>query len=292
MRTNKSIWRVGVPYLFLFPQLILVGTFSLYPFIYNLVLSFQEFRFNGSQFIGLSNYTELFADPVFRQSLINTFIYSLGTVPLTAILALAVAIALNRKVKGLAIFRTAFLFPNLVSWVVIGLIWQWMYSINYGVFNQILNLLGLHSVRWLQDPRMTIPSIVIASVWHDLGYYMVIILAGLQSISPSYYEAAKIDGASAWQQFRAITLPLLKPILFIVVVLSTINSFKVFDQIFVMTSGGPGRASLMIVNYIISLAFGEMKLGYASALSMLLFVILFVLTIIQRVVFKDKDEEG
>lgn len=292
MRAGKSICRFSVPYLFLLPQIILVGTFSLYPFIYNLILSFQEYRFSGNQFIGLSNYTELFADPVFRQTVINTLVYSLGTVPLTIFVALFTAMALNQKIKGRAFFRTAFLLPYLVSWVVIGIIWQWMYSIDYGVFNQLLNFIGLPSVRWLQDPKLTIPSIVVASVWHDVGYYMVIILAGLQSISPSYYEAAGIDGANAWQQFKSITLPLLKPILFIVVVLSVIHSFKVFDQIFVMTAGGPGRASLMMVNYIISLTTEEMRLGYASALSMVLFVVIFILTIVQRVIFKDKDVEG
>jgi multiple sugar transport system permease protein len=292
MRAGKSIWRMSVPYLFLFPQLVLVGAFSLYPFIYNLVLSFQEFRFSGSQYIGLSNYTNLFADPVFRKTLMNTCVYSIGAVPLTIILALSAAVALNQKIRARALFRTAFLFPNLVSWVVIGLIWKWMYSVDYGVFNQILGFFGVHGIRWLQDPSLTIPSIVAASVWHDVGYYMVIILAGLQSISPSYYEAAKMDGANAWQQFYSITLPLLKPILFIVAVLSMIHSFKVFDQIFVMTSGGPGRASLMIVNYIISLSIDDMKLGYAAALSMILFLAILGLTIIQRLIFKDKDLEG
>ncbi len=292
MRAGKSMWRLSIPYLFLLPQLILVGAFSLYPFLYNLVLSFQDFQFNGSQFVGLSNYSSLFVDPVFHQTFINTVIYSIGTVPFTAVIALLAAIALNQQIKGRALFRTAFLFPNLVSWVVIGLIWQWMYSVDYGVFNQILGFFGIHGIRWLQDPKLTIPSIIVATVWHDVGYYMVIILAGLQSISPSYYEAARIDGANAWQQFKSITLPLLKPILFIVVVLATINSFKVFDQIYVMTSGGPGRASLMIVNYIISISFQEMRLGYASALSMLLFLAILGLTVIQRLIFKDKDVEG
>jgi multiple sugar transport system permease protein len=292
MRAQKYYWRIGIPYLFLLPQLILVGTFSLYPFIYNLILSFQEFEFLGNRFVGLANYTQLFMDPVFQQTFRNTLVYSLGTVPLTTALALLAAVGLNQKIRGRFLFRTVYLFPNLVSWVVIGLIWQWMYSMNYGVFNQILNSMGLHSIRWLQDPALTIPSIILASVWHDLGYYMVILLAGLQSISPSYYEAAKIDGANAWQQFKMITVPLLKPILFIVLVLSMINSFKVFDQIYVMTSGGPGRASLMIVNYIISLAMQEMRLGYAAALSVILFFVILGLTIIQRQVFKDKDMEG
>jgi ABC-type sugar transport system permease subunit len=192
----------------------------------------------------------------------------------------------------MAFFRTVYLFPNLVSWVVIGLIWQWMYSVNYGVLNQALRALGLQELRWLQDPTLTIPSIAIASVWHDLGYYMVIFLAGLQSISPTIYEAARIDGANAWAQFRLITVPLLRPILFLVLVLSMINSFKVFDQIYVMTGGGPGRASLMIVNYIISVAMEEMRMGYASAISVALFAVTLTLTVLQKRVFRGNDLGG
>jgi ABC-type sugar transport system permease subunit len=289
---RERFWRKSIPYLFLLPQLILVGAFALYPFIYNIILSFQKFSLTGSKFVGLQNYRELFQDRIFWTTLKNTLHYTLGTVPLTTLLALLAAIGLNQKIRGRAIYRTAYLFPNLISWVVIGLIWQWMYSVDYGFFNQILRRLGFSEVKWLLNPKLTIPSIVVASVWHDLGYYMVILLAGLQSISESYYEAASIDGANTWQKFKSITLPLLRPMLFIVFVLSMINSFKVFDQIYVMTNGGPGRASLMIVNYIISVALEEMKLGYASTISVILFIVIFVLTIIQKMIFKDKELEG
>ncbi|HTU03779.1 MAG TPA: sugar ABC transporter permease, partial [Candidatus Sulfotelmatobacter sp.] len=166
------------------------------------------------------------------------------------------------------------------------------YSVNYGVLNQGLRALGFGGLRWLQDPRLTIPSIAAASVWHDLGYYMVIFLAGLQSIPPTVYEAARIDGASAWAQFRLITIPLLRPILFLVVVLAMINSFKVFDQIYVMTGGGPGRASLMIVNYIISVAMEEMRMGYAAAISVALFAVTLALTLLQKRVFRGKELGG
>ena len=280
------------PHLFLFPQLVLVGLFALYPFFYNVILSLEEFGLAGNTFVGLENYRRVFADRVFWIAFKNTAYYTLLTVPVTTGLALMAAVALNQKIRGRVVFRTMFLFPNLVSWVVIGLVWQWMYSVNYGILNQILRSMGYHGLRWLQDPLLTIPSIAIASIWHDLGYYMVIFLAGLQSISPTIYEAAEIDGASGWSQFRRITVPLLRPILFMVLVLCMVNSFRVFDQIYVMTGGGPGRASLMIVNYIISIAIEEMRMGYASTISVVLFLVTFTLTVFQRWVFRDKDVEG
>jgi ABC-type sugar transport system permease subunit len=292
MRAPKLLRQLGIPYLFLLPQLILVGLFSFYPLFYNLMISFQEFGFDGNQFVGLSNYCDLYADPVFWRTFANTLYYSIGTVPLSIGLALAAAIGLNQPIRGKVAFRTIYLFPNLLSWVVIGLIWKLMYSVNYGIFNQILNFFGLKSIPWLQDPALTIPSIIIASVWHDLGYYMVIFLAGLQSIPPACYEAAKIDGANAWNQFRRITLPLLRPILFVVLVLAVINSFKIFDQIFVMTSGGPGQASLMLMNYIIQLTTVELRMGYASAVSVVLFLVILGLTVIQRKLFNDHGMEG
>lgn len=284
-------WQVMVPYIFLLPQLLLVGAFAFYPLVYNLILSFQDVGMISRGFVGLDQYSLLLKDEIFWTSLKNTIYYTIGTVPLTTIVALLAAFALNQQIAGKKFLRTVYLFPYLISWVVIGLVWQWMYSTNYGIFNHLLNLVGLPGLRWLQDPKMTIPSIIIASVWHDLGYYMVIFLAGLQSISPIYYEASMIDGANKWDQFRRITLPLLKPILFIVLVLSMINAFKVFDQIYVMTGGGPGRASLMLVNYILSVALTEMRLSYAAAISIVLFIIIMILTVLQRVFFKDSDTE-
>ncbi len=280
------------PYAFLVPQMVLVGLFALYPFVYNFVLSLEEFGLAGSEFVGFANYRRVFSDPVFWTAFRNTFYYTALTVPVTTGLALLAAVALNQKIRGRVLFRTIFLFPNLVSWVVIGLVWQWMYSVNYGILNQILRALGLPGLRWLQDPSLTIPSIAVASIWHDLGYYMVVFLAGLQSISPVYYEAAQIDGAGGWSQFWDITVPLLRPILFMVLVLCMVNSFRVFDQIYVMTGGGPGRASLMLVNYIISIAIEEMRMGYASTVSVILFLVTFTLTVVQRRLFRERRLEG
>ena len=291
-RTRHPARARWIPHAFLLPQLVLVGLFAIYPFVYNFVLSLEEFGLAGSTFVGLANYREVFSDPVFWIAFKNTLTYSGLTVPLTTGLALLAAVALNQKIRGRILFRTIFLFPNLVSWVVIGLVWQWMYSVNYGVLNQMLRALGFSGLRWLQDPALTIPCIAAASIWHDLGYYMVVFLAGLQSISPTYYEAAQIDGAGSWSQFRYITVPLLRPILFMVLVLCMVNAFRVFDQIYVMTGGGPGRASLMLVNYIISIAIEEMRMGYASTVSVILFLVTFTLTVVQRLLFRDRRVEG
>jgi multiple sugar transport system permease protein len=281
-----------IPYLFLLPQLLLVGLFALYPLLYNLLLSFKEEGMFPQGFVGLDQYVLILQDEIFWTALRNTLYYTLGTVPLTVGVSLIAAFGLNQPIRGKNILRTIYLFPNLISWVVAGLLWQWMYSNNYGILNQVLNWFGLPGLEWLQNPKLTIPSLVIAGVWHGLGYYMVIFLGGLQSIAPVYYEAALIDGAGKWAQFRWVTLPLLKPIIFIVLILTMIHSFKIFDQIYVMTGGGPGRASLMLVNYIYSVIVTEMRLSYAAAISMVLFLIIMGLTILQRQLFPDSDVAG
>lgn len=283
-----------MPYLFLFPQLLLLGAFSIYPFFYNLYLSFHEIGiteiFTGSgSFDGFGQYAKLMRDQLFWISLKNTFFYTVGSLPLTVIGSLLCAIALNSQIVGKKLWRVIYLFPYLTSWVVVGLLWQWMYSNNYGIFNKILNHFGLPGLGWLQDSVLVIPSIIITSTWHNLGYYMVIFMAGLLSIPNEYYEASMIDGANQWQRFRLITLPLLEPIMFMVLVLATINSFKIFDQIYVMTGGGPGSASLMIVNLIFSSAINEMKSSYAAAMSIALFLIIVVLVIAQRRMFRSSD---
>ena len=287
--------QILIPYLFLFPQLLLLGAFSIYPFLYNLYLSFHEVGIteilNGSgSFDGFGQYAKLMHDEIFWISLKNTFVYTIGALPVTVIGSLASAMALNNKIVGKKILRVAYLFPYLTSWVVVGLLWQWMYSNNYGIFNKILNCFGLPGLGWLQDSFLVIPSIIVTSAWHNLGYYMVIFMAGLLSIPNEFYEASMIDGANKWQRFRLITLPLLKPIMFMVLVLATINSFKIFDQIYVMTGGGPGSASLMMVNLIFSSAINEMKSSYAAAMSIVLFLIIVIFVIVQRRIFRSSDE--
>jgi multiple sugar transport system permease protein len=241
--------------------------------------------------VGLDQYAQLWRDEIFWTALRNTFQYTVEMVFLTTALSLVAAFGLNQSIRGRVILRTVYLLPYLISWVVAGLLWQWMYSNHFGVCNQVLNWFGLPGLKWLHNPAMTIHCLVIAGVWHSVGYYMVIFLAGLQSIAPVYYEAARIDGAGKRAQFILITLPLLKPIIFVVLILTMIHSFKVFDQVYVMTGGGPGRASLMLVNYIFSVLVTEIRTGYAAAMALVIFLIIMGLTILQRQVFHDSDAE-
>ncbi len=274
------------PYLFVAPNILLVLTFAFYPLLYNVVLSFQDWRLEGWRFAGLGNYLKLWTDDVFGVAVRNTIYYTAGAVPPTVILALAVAVGLNRPFWGRLAIRSAYLLPNMISWVVVGLIWKWIFSAHYGILNAFLKTLGLPQQMWLQDYRLTMPCIILASIWANVGYYMVIFLAGLQSIPANFYEAAEIDGADSWAKFRHITLPLLRPIFFMVTVLAVINSFRAFDQIYVMTGGGPGRASLVLVLYIYLSAFEAWDLGYAATIAVMLFCIVFAMTLVQKRVFE------
>lgn len=278
-----------IPYYFVLPQMVLVVVFGIFPFIYNFTLAMREFTLAGSRFVGFTQFWNLVRDPVFRTAVMNTLYYALVAIPFTLGFALLAAAAVNQKIRCLGVFRTSYLLPYTLSWAVVGLIWRWIFSDNYGILNHILELVGLPTLRWFLDHRLAIPCIAIASIWHDVGYYMVIFLAGLQSISPVYYEAADIDGAGTWGKFRFITVPLLRPMTLLVLTLMTINSFKIFDQVYVMTGGGPGRASLMLVQYIYDAAINQMRLGYASAAAVLLFLGVFGLTLIQLRVLGERS---
>jgi ABC-type sugar transport system permease subunit len=276
-----------VPYLFIAPNILLVLIFSFYPLVYNFILSTQEWSLKGTKFVAFDNYVKLWQDSVFWTAVGNTIFFTFGVVPPTVVLALAIAIGLNRQIWGRLALRSAYLLPNMISWVVVGLIWKWLFSANYGILNAFLNAMHLPEQLWLQDPRLTLPCIIVANIWGNVGYYMVIFLAGLQSIPLTYYEAAEIDGAGGWSKFRFITLPLLRPIFFMVTVLSIVNSFRAFDQIYVMTGGGPGRASLVMVLYIYLSAFEVSDLSYAATMAVILFGIVFGLTLIQKKVFGE-----
>jgi len=276
-----------VPYLFIAPNILLVLIFSFYPLVYNFILSTQEWSLKGTKFVAFDNYVKLWHDSVFWTAVGNTIFFTIGVVPPTVVLALAIAIGLNRQIWGRLALRSAYLLPNMISWVVVGLIWKWLFSANYGILNAFLIAMHLPEQLWLQDPRLTLPCIIVANIWGNVGYYMVIFLAGLQSIPLTYYEAAEIDGAGGWSKFRFITLPLLRPIFFMVTVLSIVNSFRAFDQIYVMTGGGPGRASLVMVLYIYLSAFEVSDLSYAATMAVILFGIVFGLTLIQKKVFGE-----
>lgn len=217
----------------------------------------------------------------FGEALWHTVYFTIGTVPLGTILAILVAVLLNQKIRGLNLYKTAFFIPVIVSYTSIAMVWQWLYNDDFGLINSGLNSIGLPSVPWLTSSAWAMPSVIIMSIWKSLGFNSVILLAGVQGVSPAIYEAADIDGANVVQKFFRITLPMLKPTVMFVMIISMINSFQAFDQIYIMTKGGPGTAT-QVVSYLVYMnAFQYFKQGYASAMAYILFIIIFVASIIQ-----------
>ncbi len=256
--------------------------FSLLPVIAALVLSFFQWDLvKPANFVGLENYFNLAKDKLFQKSLSVTFYYILLSIPGGIIASLALALALNQKIKGVKFYRAAYFIPVITSMVAVSMVWRWLYNSHFGLINFLLNKIGLPSVNWLSDPVFALPAVALMGIWKGMGYNMVIFLAGLQGIPPHLYEAAKIDGANAWQRFRKITLPLLSPSMLFVTVMSIIWSFQSFDQIYTMTKGRPENATLVSIYYLYQNAYLFFKMGYASAMAWVLFAIILVVTIIQ-----------
>jgi len=256
--------------------------FVLGPVIAGLLLSFTQWDILSSpRWIGIGNYKELLHDTLFWTGLKNTAYYVLLTVPAGMVVSLLLAILVNVPLRGVNFFRSTYFLPVVTSTVAISIVWKWLYNPEFGILNFILNLIGLPSKQWLSDPKLAMPCIAIMSIWHGMGYDMVIFLAGLKGIPTQLYEAAKIDGGSRTQMFLWITLPLLTPTLFFVLVMSVISSFQVFGEIYVMTNGGPGNATLTYNYFLYQNAFLWFKMGYAASLGYVLFLIIFLLTLMQ-----------
>lgn len=267
---------------FLLPNLIGFTVFIIVPILGSLYLSFTEWNLISSpQWIGLDNYARLLKDKDFWRALGNTLTFIVGYVPAVMVTGLGFALVLNKKIRFRKFFRAAYFVPVITSWVAVSLIWKWLLNPNYGIVNYLLSLVGIQGPAWLQDPAWAMVGIIMTSVWKDTGFVMILFLAGLQGISETYYEAADIDGASAVQKFRHITLPLLTPTTFFVLVILLINSFQVFDQVMIMTEGGPAGATTVVVQQIYNYAFSYSQMGYASAMSWILFLLIFVVTAIQ-----------
>lgn len=282
MKKNKMLWG----YLFLAPQLIGLIAFALIPLGFAIVLSFMNWDgFGTKTFVGLGNFIDQFKSPVFWKSLRNTSLYTILYIPISLTISLLLAFALN-KVKGKEIYRVFFFMPVVTSSVSIGVIWMWILNGDVGILNQLLGVIGIDGPQWLTNTDLVMISIVILSVWWQVGFNMIIFLAGLQGISRSYYEAADIDGASGFKKFRHITLPLLSPTTFFVAIMAVISSFQVFDQAFVMTMGGPAKSSYTIVYHIYEMAFVNFRMGESSAAAIILFVIILFFTLIQFKVSK------
>lgn len=267
---------------FIAPNFIGFLIFTLVPVVFSLILAFMKWdSFSTPEFVGLQNFTRMLSDDTFWLSLKNTFLYTIGVVPLTLVCSLGLAILLNQKIKGVKFFRTAFFFPYVTSLVAIAVVWSMLFHPTMGPINQFLRVVIKNPPGWLSSSDWALTAIIIVSVWRGMGYYMILYLAGLQGISKELYEAAAMDGANKWKQFIHITVPALRPTTFFVTIMLVINCFKIFDLVQVMTDGGPGRATNVLVYQVYSEAFVKFNFGYASAIAMVLFVIVLVITVIQ-----------
>jgi len=265
--------------LFLAPTLIGLFLLSAGPILATLALSLTKWDLlTPPQFAGLDNYAQLLSDDRFMKALRNTFFYTAVSVPLGLVIALGLAMALNTKVRGIAFIRTAYFLPVVTSTIAIALVWQWIYSPDAGLLNQVLGVFGIPAQKWLSNPTLAMPSIIAMSIWQGLGVNVIIFLAGLQAIPSDLLDAASVDGAGARARFRHVTLPLLTPTIFFTGVLSLIGSFQVFDQIFVLAKPKPTEATITVVYFIYENGFKFFKMGYASAASWILFLIVAAFT--------------
>lgn len=268
---------------FILPNFLGFLAFTLIPVIAAFGLAFMHWNsFSTPRWVGLENFREMFASETFWIALRNTVVYTIGHVPLTLALALGLALLVNRKLKGIGLFRVAIFFPYITSLVAVAVVWNMLFNPENGPINQFLMWIGISEPPgWTSSTTWALPAVIITSVWKDMGYYMVLYLAGLQAIPRELYEAAEVDGASAWQRFWNVTLPGLRPTTFFVVVMLTVASFKVFDLIVVMTEGGPGRATTVLSQLIYREGILQGDFGYSSAISLVLFLLVLGVTVVQ-----------
>jgi multiple sugar transport system permease protein len=268
--------------LLLLPNIIGFLAFTLIPVIASFVLSFTTWdMLSPIKWIGISNYTDLLRDPTFIKVFWNTIYFAGISVPLGIVCSLLLAVALDQGANFKKFYRAAYFLPVVSSMVAVAVVWQFIYNPEYGLFNYFLSLLGIKGPNWLTSTVWAMPAVIITSVWKNVGFNMLIFLAGLQGISNDYYEAAELDGANLRQKFFYITIPLLSPTTFFVTVMSFIGSFQVFDTVFLMTQGGPARSTSVIVHYLYENAFKYFNMGYASAMAYVLFFMVFLITMIQ-----------
>lgn len=269
-------------YLFILPNTLGLVVFFILPVIAAFVLGFANWDLvQPPTWAGLSNYIALVHDPLFWNGVWTTVYYTIVSVPVSIALSLLLAVALNAGLRERNVYRVAYFMPYVSMPVALALVWKWIYDPQFGVLDNALGALGLPQPPWLNDPAWAMPSLIIMAIWGSLGYNMIIFLAGLQGISPELYEAAAIDGASTFARFWNITVPLISPATFFVLVISMINSFQVFDQVYIMTQGGPGDATRVLGLLIYQNAFQNFKMGYATAFAWALFALILVVTLIQ-----------
>lgn len=285
MKKNK--W---LPYLFVLPYLIHFAVFVVFPVFFSLYLTFHKWNIiSAPEFIALGNYTRMFHDRMFWTAILNTLQFLLIHIPLQIVFALALAEFLNQNIKFKGFYRAAFFLPVIVSGVVVTILWQQLLGFDTGLINRLLTMLGLAKVGWLIDPDIAMGSIAIMATWKNIGLYVILFLVGLQTVPQAYYEAAEIEGASHWQKFRNITLPLINPTIFMVVILSTIGGFSLFIEPYVMTGGGPLNSTLSSVLYIYKQAFQYYHMGYSATLGFFFAGLILAVVMIQKKYIEIKD---
>lgn len=279
LKTRKTL--VGLS--FILPNFIGFFCFVLIPVVFSFLLSVMEWDgFNEMTFAGLSNFRSLFRDRVFKTALINTVYFSVVGVLVTAFLALALAILINRKLKGISVFRSAIFFPYVAPVVAVAAVWNALFMRDFGPVNSVLQAIGIaNPPGWFTSTKWALPAVIVVWIWKNMGYYMILYLAGLQDVPRQLYEAAEVDGANKWDQIRYITFPMLTPVHFFVIIMLTINSFKTFDLVYALTQGGPGTATTVLSQYIYNQSFVYWDYGRATAASVILFLIVGTITVIQ-----------
>ncbi len=271
-----------VPYLFILPTFLILLIFGIIPALWGIGLSFFNYPLlQEPRFIGFENYRRLMSDYLFQRSFINTLYYMLGTVPPRIIIGLIIALILNQPLKGKTTLRLMYYFPVITPIVTVSMLWVWILDTHFGILNYLLSLIKINPIPWLTSTEWAMPSVIIMSIWKTVGWNMLVFLSGLQGIPDSFYEAAKLDGADKFKIFYYITLPLLRPTILLAIVMSLISSSQVFDQVYVMTGGGPGYSTMTLVQQIYNAAFQNYTMGYASAISVILLLLVTILSLIQ-----------
>lgn len=257
------------------PALLHSGIFIVIPVVFAIVLSFTDYSFGDSwAWVGFTNYTDLFDDQNFQAAFVNTVLYAVVVIPFSLVIALTVAVGLNQKIRAVGFFRTAFYLPTVTATVAIATIWLWIYNPGSGLANGFLSLFGVAPGRWLTDPNAALPSLMVVGIWQGLGTKIIIYLAALQGVSRDLIESAGLDGANRWQRFVHVTWPALRPVQFFVLITSIVATFQVFDLVYVMTKGGPGTQTQVLVLDIYQHAFQSLRLGYASAETVLMMILI------------------
>lgn len=282
-------------YVYILPATVFIVLFSLVPIGMSAYYSLTKFNvIQAPEWLGLKNYLSLFHDPFFNAAFRNTLFYAAVVVPLTTLISMLLAALITSRGANAwtGFIKSALFIPVISSMILVGTLWRIMYNPQMGLINQFLDLFGIDSVNWLGSTRMALPSVCVVGIWKNVGYFMVIYIAAIQDIPRELYEAARVDGASGFRQFWHITLPMLRPITFLVVILGTIWSFQVFDLVYTMTGGGPGKATVTLVSIIYNSAFRDYKMGYACAMAMFLFGVICVISVLQQALLREHGVKG